>query len=89
MDQYFELQVLITFVFKSSRRENHYHSDCCCPHDKKMPALELGFIWSQRTKTGGHGSTQMGSIDYKKKTNRQVTIEKECLSEKRKKKRRE
>ncbi|KAG7163799.1 hypothetical protein Hamer_G031624, partial [Homarus americanus] len=38
----------------SGKRENNSHIDCGCPREKKIP----------RTKAEGHGSMQMGSIDY-------------------------
>ncbi|KAG7174294.1 hypothetical protein Hamer_G003227 [Homarus americanus] len=48
----------------SGKRENNSHIDCGCPREKKIPVLELEFIKAQRTKAEGHGSMQMGSIDY-------------------------
>ena len=39
------------------------HIVCHCPLEMKLPKMELGFILSQRRKTGDYGDLQIGHVD--------------------------
>ena len=39
------------------------HMVCQCPHDQKLPVVELGFCLAQRNKLGDRGDLQIGYVD--------------------------
>ena len=61
------------------------HIQCNCPLEKKIPVMDLEFIYDQRIKHGVHGRFQIGGIDTVKTTRQNKALEREALERKRKK----
>ena len=65
------------------------HIQCNCPREKKIPAMDLEFIYDQRMKHGVHGKFQIAGVDTIETTRQNKALEREVLEKKRMKDREE
>ena len=54
--------------------KKEFHITCNCVREEKLPLLELGFIYSQRSKRGEKGGMQISGVIDKNETARQEKL---------------
>ena len=59
------------------------HSQCSCSLDKKIPVMDLEFMFDQRTKKGLHGKFMISGLDVVETVRQQKALEREELERKR------
>ena len=63
--------------------EKKVHIQCNCSIEKKIPVIDLEFIYDQRMKHGVHGKFQIAGVDTIETTRQNKALEREALEKKR------